>query len=64
MTRTQANNSQSGDHVADNLSHAELTDQQLADLGNPDKQHQYREAYLQQLKRLHCPGCGDDVSLF
>ncbi len=32
-----------------------LTDEALA-----AQQEQYRQAYLQQLRRMSCPGCGDD----
>jgi hypothetical protein len=37
-----------------------LTDQQLADLCDSQKQEQYHREYLQQQARLACPGCGDD----
>lgn len=32
-----------------------LTDEAMA-----VQQEQYRQAYLQQLRRMSCPGCGDD----
>jgi hypothetical protein len=32
-----------------------LTDEAMA-----AQQEQYRQAYLQQLRRMSCPGCGDD----
>jgi len=37
-----------------------LTEEQIADLVNPDRQQEFRAAYLLQLKRLGCHGCGDD----
>ena len=37
-----------------------LTEEQIADLTNPDRQRDFRAAYLLQLKRLGCHGCGDD----
>jgi hypothetical protein len=41
-----------------------LTQEQLADLANPDRQRELRAAYLLQLKRLACPGCGEDDFIF
>ncbi len=35
-----------------------LTDEALA-----KQQEQYRQAYLEQLRRMSCPGCGDDGML-
>ncbi len=32
-----------------------LTEEALA-----KQQEQYRQAYLEQLRRMSCPGCGDD----
>ncbi len=32
-----------------------LNDEVLA-----NQQEQYRQAYLKQLRRMSCPGCGDD----
>jgi hypothetical protein len=32
---------------------------QLQQLGNPEIQEQYREAYRLQQARLSCPGCGE-----
>lgn len=37
-----------------------LTEEQIADLLSPDRQRDFRAAYLLQLKRLGCHGCGDD----
>lgn len=34
-----------------------LSDEDLA------KQEEYRRAYLEQLRRQSCPGCGDDGSI-
>jgi len=41
-----------------------LAPEQLADLWSPEKQQEYRRAYLRQQARRACPGCGDDGSLF
>ena len=41
-----------------------VTTQQLADFENFTLQEEYRRAYLLQLKRQSCPGCGDEGSLF
>lgn len=41
-----------------------LSFEQLADLWSPEKQEEYRRAYLRQQARRTCPGCGDDGSLF
>lgn len=38
----------------------ELSAQQLADLNDAGKQAEYHQAYLLQLQRQACPGCGDD----
>jgi hypothetical protein len=37
-----------------------LSEEQIADLLSPDRQQEFRAAYLLQLKRLGCHGCGDD----
>ena len=29
-----------------------------------DQQEQWRKAYLQQQRRMHCPGCGDGDEVF
>ena len=42
------------DPVAESLSPAQ--EQQLSD---EQLQEQYRQAYLEQLRRRSCPGCGD-----
>ncbi|MDZ4848230.1 MAG: hypothetical protein SGI77_02965 [Pirellulaceae bacterium] len=34
-----------------------------SDLENEVLQAEYRKAYLEQLKRMSCPGCGEDPSL-
>lgn len=34
--------------------------EQRAALADPTKQEAYRKAYLEQLRRQNCPGCGDD----
>lgn len=36
-----------------------LTSEELAQLSDPDKQEQFRREYLNQLRRLSCPGCGE-----
>jgi hypothetical protein len=36
-----------------------ITSEQLQQLGNPEIQEQYREAYRLQQVRLSCPGCGE-----
>ena len=33
-----------------------------ADL-NTEQQAEFRRAYLEQLRRMSCPGCGDDPTL-
>ncbi len=38
----------------------ELSAQQLADLNDAGKQAEYHQAYLLQLQRQACTGCGDD----
>ena len=40
-----------------------LDPKDLADLANQQTQDEYRRAYLQQLRRRACPGCGDDGSI-
>jgi len=35
----------------------------LADLSNDAQQDEYRRAYLEQLRRMSCPGCGEDPTL-
>ncbi len=35
----------------------------LSDLSNDAKQAEYRKAYLEQLRRMSCPGCGEDPTL-
>ncbi|MEZ6070930.1 MAG: hypothetical protein R3C10_11810 [Pirellulales bacterium] len=48
------------DTVTRELDHSDvLTREQLADLADPDKQAEYLRAYLEQLARQACPGCGD-----
>lgn len=37
--------------------------QTLADLQNAERQADYRKAYLEQLRRMSCPGCGEDPTL-
>jgi hypothetical protein len=41
-----------------------FTPEQLQQLGNPEIQEQYREAYRLQQARLSCPGCGEYGVLF
>ena len=41
------------------IDHNGLTAEQLADLANPATQENYRRAYLLQIQRQSCPGCGD-----
>lgn len=41
----------------------QLTTEQLADLQSPATQQAYRRAYLEQLRRQSCPGCGDEGPL-
>ena len=42
---------------------ANETPEQLADLSNEAQQADYRQAYLEQLRRMSCPGCGEDPTL-
>ena len=37
----------------------ELNDKERAELADAKKQAEYRKAYLDQLRKLQCPGCGD-----
>ena len=37
--------------------------EELADLSNEAQQAEYRRAYLEQLGRMSCPGCGEDPTL-
>lgn len=37
--------------------------EQLADLFTDAQQAEYRKAYLEQLRRMSCPGCGEDPTL-
>ena len=37
-----------------------LDSKDLADLADPKTQEEYRQAFLEQLRRRACPGCGDD----
>lgn len=41
-----------------------LTQSDLAQLSDPDKQAEYRREYLAQLRQRACPGCGESVDLF
>ena len=38
-------------------------DKELSDLENPEKQEEYRKAFIEQMKRRACRGCGDDGPL-
>ncbi len=40
-----------------------IPDQQLSEEQLAKQQEQYRIAYLEQLRRRSCPGCGDDGSI-
>ena len=42
---------------------ANETPEQLADLSNEVQQAEYRRAYLEQLRRMSCPGCGENPTL-
>ena len=33
-------------------------------LSDAELQERYRKEYIEQLKRMSCPGCGEDFSLF
>ena len=35
-----------------------------AQLADAELQERYRKEYLAQLRRLSCPGCGDDFTVF
>jgi hypothetical protein len=35
-----------------------------AQLADAELQERYRQEYLAQLRRLSCPGCGDDFTVF
>lgn len=43
---------------------ASLTNEQLAELSDQDKQAEYRREYLAQLQRRACPGCGETDSMY
>ncbi len=36
-----------------------LTPKQTQQLSDEELQEQYRQAYLEQIRRQSCPGCGD-----
>jgi hypothetical protein len=38
--------------------------QDLQQLVDPDKQEEYRAAYLAQLRQRACPGCGESDVIF
>jgi hypothetical protein len=42
---------------------ANETTEQLADVSTDAQQAEYRRAYLEQLRRMSCPGCGEDPTL-
>jgi hypothetical protein len=42
---------------------ANETPEQLADVSTDAQQAEYRRAYLEQLRRMSCPGCGEDPTL-
>ncbi len=42
---------------------SEILDQQLSEEQLAKQQEEYRMAYLEQLRRRSCPGCGDDGSI-
>ncbi len=35
-----------------------------AELADAELQERYRKEYLAQLRRLSCPGCGEDFTVF
>jgi len=39
------------------------TTEQLANVSTDAQQAEYRRAYLEQLRRMSCPGCGEDSTL-
>ena len=41
-----------------------LTNEQLAELNDQEKQAEYRREYLAQLRRRACPGCGETDSVY
>ena len=43
---------------------ADLTNEQLAELHDQEKQAEYRREYLAQLQRRACPGCGETDSFY
>jgi hypothetical protein len=49
---------ESTDSLDTNVPDQMLSEEQLA-----KQQDEYRQAYLEQLRRRSCPGCGDDGSL-
>ena len=38
--------------------------QDSSPLSDAELQEQYRKDYIEQLKRMSCPGCGEDPPLF
>lgn len=42
---------------------ANETPEQLANVSTDAQQAEYRRAYLEQLRRMSCPGCGEDPTL-
>ena len=61
------NNQPSEPRLVDCLAEVSLEGQASHDLKLSDedlaKQEEYRLAYLEQLRRRSCPGCGDDGSI-
>jgi hypothetical protein len=43
---------------------ASLTNEQLAEISDQEKQAEYRREYLAQLQRRACPGCGETDSFY
>ena len=40
-----------------------LSEKDLQDLADPEKQAEYRKAFAEQMRQRSCPGCGDDGTL-
>lgn len=49
--------------ITDSTEPAAEVSEKLDALQNDDKQAEYRKAYLEQLRRMSCPGCGEDPTL-
>lgn len=50
--------------TADEPQNGQPVSQEVEELADATTQENYRQEYLLQMKRLSCPGCGEDGRLF